>query len=67
MCGSDRIVNMKFMRKYVHVARDIRPVLTREAADYISDEYSKLRNQDNFQEDNIARVSERNLHFMYCQ
>ncbi len=49
---------MKFMRKYIHVARDIKPVLTREAADYIADEYSKLRNQENLQQDNIARVSE---------
>ena len=37
---------MKFMRKYIHVARDIKPVLTREAADYLADEYSKLRNQE---------------------
>ena len=54
---SDRIVSMKFMRKYVHVARDIKPVLTREAADLIADEYSKLRNQDNLAQGNIARVS----------
>ena len=52
----DRIVSMKFMRKYIHVARDMKPVLTRDAADLIADEYSKLRNQDNLQQENIARV-----------
>ena len=44
------------MRKYIHVARDIRPTLTREAADYIAEEYSKLRSQDSLQQDNVARV-----------
>ena len=48
---------MKFMRKYIHVARDIKPTLTREAADYIAEEYSKLRSQENVSQDNIARVS----------
>lgn len=52
----DKIVSMKFMRKYIHVAKDIKPVLTREAADYISEEYSKLRNQENMSQDNIART-----------
>jgi len=44
------------MRKYIHVAKDMKPVLTRSAADFIADEYSKLRNQDNLQQENIARV-----------
>ena len=52
----DKIVSMKFMRKYVHIAKAIKPTLTREAADYIADEYSKLRSQDNLQQDNLARV-----------
>ncbi|XP_064596970.1 zygotic DNA replication licensing factor mcm3-like [Liolophura sinensis] len=52
----DKIVSRKFMRKYVHVARALRPALTREAADCISEEYAKLRNQDNLQQDNIART-----------
>ena len=52
----ERIISMKFMRKYIHVARDMKPQLTREAADFIADEYSKLRNQENMQADNIARV-----------
>jgi len=52
----DRIISMKFMRKYIHVAKDMKPVLTRDAADLIADEYSKLRNQDNLQQESIARV-----------
>jgi DNA replication licensing factor MCM3 len=51
-----RIISMKFMRKYIHVAREIKPVLTREAADYVAEEYSKLRNQDNLSQENIART-----------
>ena len=47
---------MKFMRKYINVAKDMKPILTRAAADFIADEYSKLRNQDNLQQENIARV-----------
>lgn len=53
----DRLISMKFMRKYVHVARDLKPVLTREAADFIAEEYSKLRSQDGLQQqDNVART-----------
>ncbi|KAK2162609.1 hypothetical protein LSH36_95g04000 [Paralvinella palmiformis] len=52
----EKIVGMKFMRKYIHVARDIKPVLTRDAADYIAEEYAKLRNQDNLLQENRART-----------
>lgn len=48
---------MQFMRKYIHVAKALKPQLTREAAEYIADEYTKLRSQDNLQGgDNVARV-----------
>ena len=53
----DDIVSMEFMKKYIHVAKVMKPALTREAADYISEEYSKLRNQENIQQNNLARVS----------
>lgn len=43
---SRRIVSSAFMRKYVHVARALKPVLTREACDVISTEYAKLRTQE---------------------
>ena len=52
----EKIVSMKFMRKYIHVARDIKPILTREAADYVAEEYAKLRNQENLQQENRFRV-----------
>ncbi len=44
------------MRKYVHVAKDMKPTLTRAAADYIAEEYTKLRSQENMQQSNIAKV-----------
>lgn len=53
---SFKIVGMQFMRKYIHVAKALKPSLTREAAEYIAEEYAKLRSQDNMQSDNIARV-----------
>ncbi|KAK2188881.1 hypothetical protein NP493_117g07014 [Ridgeia piscesae] len=52
----DEIVSMAFMKKYIHVAKVMKPALTREAADFISEEYSKLRNQDNIQQNNLART-----------
>lgn len=59
---SFKIVSMQFMRKYIHVAKALKPSLTREAAEYIAEEYAKLRSQDNMQNDNIARVI--NLYFI---
>ena len=54
----NRVVSMAFMRKYIHVARNIRPALTREAAEHLADEYSKLRNQEmGGTQSMIARVS----------
>jgi DNA replicative helicase MCM subunit Mcm2 (Cdc46/Mcm family) len=45
-----------FMRKYIHLAKSLKPQLTKEAADLISEEYTKLRNQDNLETDHLARV-----------
>lgn len=47
---------MEFMRKYIHVAKMIKPVLTEEAANYIAEEYSRLRSQSLMNSD-VARVS----------
>ena len=47
---------MQFMRKYIHVAKALKPNLTREAAEHIASEYAQLRSQENMQSDNIARV-----------
>lgn len=44
------------MRKYIHVAKAVTPVLTEEAANHIAEEYSRLRSQDQMGTD-IARVS----------
>jgi len=62
----DRIITVQFMRKYLNIAKKIVPALTREAADFISEEYSKLRNQENLQGD-LARtqpITARNLETM---
>ncbi|KAL2089405.1 hypothetical protein ACEWY4_014093 [Coilia grayii] len=42
----EKIVTMEFIRKYIHVAKMVKPVLTQEASDYIAEEYSKLRSHD---------------------
>ncbi|XP_063079666.1 DNA replication licensing factor MCM3 [Engraulis encrasicolus] len=52
----DRIVSKEFMRKYIHVAKAITPVLTAEAAGHIAEEYSRLRSQEQLSSD-VARTS----------
>ncbi|XP_072929394.1 DNA replication licensing factor Mcm3 [Epargyreus clarus] len=51
----DQILSTKFMRKYIHIARLMKPKLTQEASDTIADEYAKLRNQDMMDSD-VART-----------
>lgn len=46
------------MRKYIHIAKAVTPVLTEEAANHIAEEYSRLRSQEQMGAD-IARVSRR--------
>ena len=43
---TQKFLSSLFMKKYIHVARVMKPVLTREACDIISTEYTKLRAQD---------------------
>ncbi|KAM5164716.1 DNA replication licensing factor MCM3 [Mantella aurantiaca] len=52
----EKTLSMEFMRKYIHVAKLFKPVLTAEAANYIAEEYSRLRNQDQMSTD-VARTS----------
>ncbi|XP_077076900.1 DNA replication licensing factor MCM3 [Siphateles boraxobius] len=52
----DRVVSKVFMRKYIHVAKALSPVLTQDAANHIAEEYSRLRNQEQLGSD-IARTS----------
>lgn len=57
-CGlfRDRVVSKVFMRKYIHIAKALSPVLTQDAANHIAEEYSRLRNQEQLGSD-IARVN----------
>lgn len=43
---SDKIVSVQFMKKYIHIAKCIRPVLTDEASAMIAEEYADLRSAD---------------------
>ncbi|KAG7244252.1 hypothetical protein INR49_004390 [Caranx melampygus] len=52
----DKIVSKEFMRKYIHIAKIVTPVLTEEAANHIAEEYSRLRSQEQLAAD-IARTS----------
>nr|QIC49963.1 DNA replication licensing factor MCM3-like protein [Actinia equina] len=44
---NDKFISLGFMKKYIHVAKAIKPALTKEAADKISKAYSELRDQEN--------------------
>ncbi|XP_031590017.2 DNA replication licensing factor MCM3 [Oreochromis aureus] len=52
----DKIVSKEFMRKYIHIAKAVTPVLTEEAANHIAEEYSRLRSQEQLGAD-LARTS----------
>lgn len=47
---------MSFMRKYVHLAKAIKPQLSQDAIDIIAEEYSKLRTYD-LEQNDLCRVS----------
>lgn len=51
----EKIVSKEFMRKYIHIAKAVTPVLTEEAANHIAEEYARLRSQEQMGAD-IARV-----------
>uniref|UniRef100_A0A7N8Y413 DNA replication licensing factor MCM3 n=1 Tax=Mastacembelus armatus TaxID=205130 RepID=A0A7N8Y413_9TELE len=51
-----KILSKEFMRKYIHIAKVVTPVLTEEAANHIAEEYSRLRSQEQLGSD-IARTS----------
>ncbi|KAK9531107.1 hypothetical protein VZT92_010551 [Zoarces viviparus] len=52
----DKIVSKEFMRKYIHIAKSVTPVLTQEAANHIAEEYTRLRSQEQMGAD-MARTS----------
>ncbi|VDN58465.1 unnamed protein product [Dracunculus medinensis] len=43
---NEKILTMRFLRKYLHMAKGVKPVLTEEAAAYISKSYTELRSFD---------------------
>jgi len=52
---SDKIVSVQFMKKYIHIAKCIKPVLTEEASELLADEYANLRANDF--ENSMARTA----------
>uniref|UniRef100_UPI00358DE1E4 DNA replication licensing factor MCM3 n=1 Tax=Myxine glutinosa TaxID=7769 RepID=UPI00358DE1E4 len=50
-----KMVSLEFMRKYIHVAKALKPVLSSQAAEFVAEEYAKLRNQEEMGAD-IART-----------
>ncbi|CAK9797476.1 DNA replication licensing factor Mcm3 [Anthophora plagiata] len=51
----DQILTINFMRKYIHIARCMKPKLTEEASEVIATEYSKLRSEEAV-ESHVART-----------
>merc|ERR1719232_2134392 len=43
---TDKIVSVQFMKKYIHIAKCIKPVLTEAACEMLADEYANLRSDD---------------------
>merc|ERR1712083_434488 len=43
---TDKIVSVQFMKKYIHIAKCMKPVLTEEASEMLADEYANLRAND---------------------
>lgn len=48
---TEQILSSHFMRKYIHIAKCVKPVLTEEASEVISEEYSRLRSQEAVESD----------------
>ena len=51
----DQILSVEFMKKYISVVKCIKPKLTEQACELISNEYSRLRSQDSVDSD-VART-----------
>lgn len=54
--GSERMLHLDFVKKYIEVAKIIKPVLTEEACEMIGEEYSRLRSQDFEGGDSVSRT-----------
>jgi DNA replication licensing factor MCM3 len=53
--SSDQILSVEFMKKYISVVKCIKPKLSEQACELISNEYSRLRSQDHTDSD-VART-----------
>lgn len=53
--SSDQILSVEFMKKYISVAKCIKPKLSEQACELISNEYSRLRSQESMESD-VART-----------
>lgn len=53
--SDDKVLSVEFIRKYINVAKCMKPKLTEQACDVIANEYSRLRSQD-MMESNVART-----------
>merc|ERR1712111_234031 len=54
--GNERMLHLDFVKKYIEVSKCLKPVLTEEACEMISEEYSRLRSQDFERGDSGART-----------
>lgn len=53
--SSDQILTVDFMKKYISVVKCIKPRLSEQACELISNEYSRLRSQESMESD-VART-----------
>lgn len=53
--SADQILTVEFMKKYISVVKCIKPKLSEQACELISNEYSRLRSQDSTESD-VART-----------
>lgn len=52
---TDKILSVDFMRKYIHIAKCLKPKLTEQACEVIANEYSRLRSEESLESD-VART-----------
>jgi DNA replicative helicase MCM subunit Mcm2 (Cdc46/Mcm family) len=53
--SKDRLLAPEFVKKYLEIAKCMKPALTEEACEMIGEEYAKLRSQD-FENSDVART-----------
>lgn len=53
--SSDQVLSVEFMKKYISVVKCIKPKLSEQACELISNEYSRLRSQEAMESD-VART-----------